>query len=108
MSVNSSISRAIIRIEIQAPWTNFVPTMTTVTTPVATAPTALIVRLTFHAPSLSLSQRLTMPDCERVNEANTPTAYSGMRRVTSPPKATSQTDAAAATQSMRSEEHTPE
>ena len=57
-----------------APWVNFVTAMTTVTTPVATAPRPLTNRPSRQPGSLSLRWRTDMPACESVKEVNTPIA----------------------------------
>ena len=74
--------------------------MITATTAVIAAPTPLIARLRRQPGSRSRHQWLTMPDCEREKETKTPTAYSGISLVTSPPKAMSRRDAAPARKTM--------
>ena len=58
----------------QAPCTNLVPAMTTMTTPVVTPPVRLISILTCHPGSWLSYQWRTIPSWDRVNERNTPTA----------------------------------
>ena len=59
---------------IHAPCVNFVPAMTSETTPVQSAPKPLITALLRHPASLSESQCLTIPAWERVIERKTPIA----------------------------------
>ena len=72
----------IATIEIQAPWENFVAPMMIATTAVVVAPKPLTIMLRRQPGSRSRSQCLTMPPCDRVNETNTPKAYSGISLVT--------------------------
>ena len=58
----------------QAPWANFVPAMTSVTTPVATAPTPLITAERRQPDPRSFRQCTTMPAWDRVKLVKTPTA----------------------------------
>jgi hypothetical protein len=51
---------------------NFVWTTSSVTRPVAAAPTPLITALRFHPGSRERSQCLTIPVCESVNAVKTP------------------------------------
>ena len=60
------------------------------------APTTLIVMLNRHLGSRSRQWRLTIPLWESVKQVNTPTAYSGMRALTSPWNTITSTAAAAA------------
>ena len=57
-----------------APWVNLNTPMTSVTTPVVTAPRPLTNRPNFQPCSLSLMCFLAMPAWESVNEVNTPMA----------------------------------
>src|ERR1041384_3344465 len=61
------------------------------TTNVTTAPTALIANDFLQRGVFSEYQRRTIPSCDNVNDRNTPTAYSGIRRLVSPPKAMTST-----------------
>ena len=89
-------SDAIAMIEIQAPPANLVVVMITATPAVAIAPAPLMARLPRQPGSRTRHQCLTMPDCDSVKETKTPTAYSGMRFVTLPPKTMSSSAAAPA------------
>ncbi|GIU98970.1 MAG: hypothetical protein KatS3mg014_0586 [Actinomycetota bacterium] len=83
-----------------APWVNFVTAMTSATTAVVAAPTALMARPCRHPGSRSTRWCLAIPAWESVNEVKTPTAYSGMSRWTSARKATSRAVAARANPMM--------
>jgi hypothetical protein len=80
MRAKKKVRRAMAAMVIQAPGRahpgprNFVVAMMTVTTPVATAPTAFTARLAFAAADPSRYQCNTMPACESVNPTKTPRA----------------------------------
>jgi len=67
-------------VTIQAPWVNLVMSTTTRTSAVKTAPVALMTRdrcsrrraAGSRSCASMLFQCFTMPDCESVNETNTP------------------------------------
>ena len=61
----------------QAPWAKRVAMITQNTTAVRHAPIALTATLKRQPGSRSRSQWRTMPNCDSVNEMNTPIAYSG-------------------------------
>ena len=73
--------RIITRIESQAPRTNLVSVTTTRTTAVVVAPITLTTierRQPFAASTplrASARQCRTIPDCDNVNDVNTPTTY---------------------------------
>jgi hypothetical protein len=82
---------------IQAPCRNFIQATITSTTPVAAAPTALITTERCQPRSRTRSQWRTIPVWLMVKEANTPTTYNWMRRLTWAPKATMSTEASSET-----------
>jgi hypothetical protein len=61
-------------ITAQAPCQNFVTAITTSSTAVANAPSALTARPSRHPGSLILRWRFAMPAWVRVNDVNTPIA----------------------------------
>ena len=71
-----------------APLVNFVVATISVTIAVATAPTALITTPRCQFGSRSFRWWRTMPVCDSVNDMNTPTAYSGISALVTPPNAT--------------------
>ena len=79
-----------------APLVNFVIATMSRTTSVATAPTPLSTMLRRQCGCFSLRWWRTMPDCESVNDVNTPTAYSGISAFVIPPNATKNSAAATA------------
>ena len=76
---------------IQAPSRNFVLTITTATTPVISAPTPLTTARHRQPDVRKRHQCRTIPDCDNVNEMNTPTAYRGIIRWVEALKTTSRT-----------------
>ena len=74
MPLKSTTIAGITMIGTHAPPVNFVIATIRVTMPVATAPTALITMLRFHAGSRSRRWWITIPVCDSVNDVNTPTA----------------------------------
>jgi hypothetical protein len=74
MPLNNSTSIGMIAAGTQAPSVNLDTTTTRATTPVATAPTALITRLDRQRGSFIRRWCTTMPDCESVKPVKTPTA----------------------------------
>ena len=76
-----------------APSTNFTLTTTTRTTPVSTAPKALIAEPPAASRTpVTVSQWRTMPIWLSVKHTNTPTEYSGISAWSSPPKSDEQRD----------------
>gem|GEM_PF-235233 len=69
---------------IHAPSWNFVTATTIVTTPVTTAPIALMTAENLHPRPRSRSQWRTSPACDSVNAMKTPIVYSGMSPLTLP------------------------
>ena len=59
---------------IHTPWSNLEIAMTTTTTAVTIAPTPLIKALRRQPGPRPVNQWRTMPDCDSVNEVNTPIA----------------------------------
>ena len=79
-----------------APLVNFVTATIRSTTSVATAPTPLSTALRCHPAPAAGDGGAPCPNCDSVNEVNTPTAYSGISALVRPPNATSSAAAAAA------------
>src|SRR5687767_7416617 len=73
------ISTGIAAITTHAPLRNFWETMTQNTMPVTDAPNPLITADRCQFFPLSRRHRRNIPDCDNVNEMNTPTRYSWIR-----------------------------
>jgi hypothetical protein len=96
MALKTQMMAGTTMIGTHAPMVNLVMPTIKATTPVAVAPTPLIMVAARHPGSFSLRCRRTMADWLRVKEVKTPMAYSGMRAVVTPPKAMMRPDAATA------------